>query len=200
MKRSLPWLTHRWVEIKGRNLTCFYWDAALVLDASRHDERSPPSILTEATALTQRPSSSPERGQTAEGGGLRERESRAPPRFSQSHRRGSLVDDLRHLNVIPQSGIRTRKYFFLFIIYYMLLLYATNGFLWNFSENFDNGTRIDDWLMNRLNFSNITLDISHIIYRNELLGGALLQLNIRLEQDFFLSKQVLFQRYKMMMP
>lgn len=115
MKRSLPWLTHWWVGIKGRNLTCFHWDAALVLDASRHDDRSPPATLTEATALRQRPSSPPERGQTAEGAGSDGRESRAPPRFSQSHRRGSLVDSRRHVNVI-----QNRKYLFLFLIYYKI--------------------------------------------------------------------------------
>lgn len=51
VKRSLlRLLTHRWLEIKGSNLTCFHRDAALVLDACRHDERSPPSTLIEATA------------------------------------------------------------------------------------------------------------------------------------------------------
>lgn len=58
------------MEIKGSKLTCFHRDAALVLDAGRHDARSPPSTLPEATALRQRPSSPPELGQTAGGGGF----------------------------------------------------------------------------------------------------------------------------------
>lgn len=68
MKRSLLWLTHREVGSKGSNLTCFHRDAALVLDAGRHDDRSPPLTLPEA--LRQRPSSPPEHGQTAGVGGL----------------------------------------------------------------------------------------------------------------------------------
>lgn len=72
MKGSLLWLTHREVESKGSNLTRFHRDAALVLDAGRHDDRSPPLTLPEA--LRQRPSSPPEHGQTAGVGGLSEQQ------------------------------------------------------------------------------------------------------------------------------
>lgn len=77
MKRSLLWLTHREVESKGSNLTCFHRDAALVLDAGRHDDRSPPLTLPEA--LRQRPSSPPEHGQTAGVGGLTRQRQTPPP-------------------------------------------------------------------------------------------------------------------------
>lgn len=101
------------------------WWALSSLDLNRSD--SGPPLLQSAD-------------RRLKGAGSDGRQRPAPPRFSQSHRRGSLVDAWWHLNVNHQS-IRGRKCLFLitalYIIYYY---YNLNRFQWHFPENVDNGT------------------------------------------------------------